>query len=257
MSNSVLYNKTFKVPFDVLKHIQSVLISNPTGDGVKRAKNIVKNGVVTYQGMKRLKNFFDYYNPNTDNKSQYELAGGDLMKSFIESKLNSERDAVRRGDKIKSNYNINPNLGVKAQQTPRINEGKKEKIEKNATSIVVGKDNRILLLKRSNYPNQWMPNKWSFIGGSVEKNENPEAACKREIFEECGLDIKDMVDLFTIKRDNTMEYIFLCKYDGDELDVQLNEEHDGYGWFTTPEIKFLDTVPHLMEYLTMTFKKYD
>ena len=257
MANSELYNKTFKVPSDVLNHIQSVLVSNPSGEGVKRAKNILKSGEITYQGMKRLKNFFDYYKPNTHDKTQYELSGGDLMKNFIYSKLNSERDAVRRGDKIKKSYKTDPNLGVKAQQTPRLNEGKRKKIEKNATAIIVGEDNRILLLKRSSYPDQWMPNKWSLVGGSVEKGENPEVACKREVLEECGLEINDMVDVFAIKRDDTMEYVFACKYDGEEVDVQLNEEHDGYGWFTTAEIKYLDTVPHLMEYITLAFKKYD
>lgn len=257
MANSELYNKTFKIPPEVIEHIQVMLISNPTNDGMKRAKNITKSGVVTYQGMKRLKNFFDYYNPSEDNKIEYELAGGDLMKSFIESKLNSERSAVKRGDEIKSNYKIDPNLGTKGYGTPRLNEDKKNKLVKNATAIVVGTDNRILLLKRSSYPNQWMPNKWSLIGGSVEEGENTENACKREILEECGLEIKDMVDTFAIKRNDTLEYIFACRYNGDELDVKINKEHDGYGWFSVAEIDYLDTVPHLTEYLTLAFKKYE
>ena len=100
MANSELYDKTYKIPSEVLKRINSVLVSNPYGEGVKRAKNILKNGYLTYQGMKGLKHFFDYYNPETD-KLQYELAGGDLMKSFVERTLNANRDAVKRGDKIK------------------------------------------------------------------------------------------------------------------------------------------------------------
>jgi 8-oxo-dGTP pyrophosphatase MutT (NUDIX family) len=203
-----------------------------------------------------LKHFFDYYNPETD-KRQYELAGGDLMKSFIDRTLNADRDAEKRGDKIKRDMSVDMNLSTRASQSPRLNEGEKNKIKKNATAVVVGKDNRFLLLKRSSYPDQWMPDKWSLIGGSVEKGENPETACKREILEECGLEINDMIDTFTIKRDDVMEYVFACRYNGESTDVELNEEHDGYGWFTFPEIDYLDTVPHLKEYLTLVFKKYD
>jgi len=30
-----------------------------------------------------------------------------------------------------------------------------------------------------------------------------------------------------------------------------------YGWFSVGEMKYLDTVPHLLEYITIAFKKYD
>lgn len=122
MANSELYNKEFKVPSNILKQIQVALIANPTGDGTKRAKNILRGGVITYHNMKRLKNFFTYFDHNNDNKGQYDLAGGNSMKSFIDSKLNSERDAVKRGDEIKDTYKINSNLGIKANQTLRLNE---------------------------------------------------------------------------------------------------------------------------------------
>jgi hypothetical protein len=60
MANKELYNKTYKIPSDVIKHIQTILVSNSHGEGVKRAKFMLKNGVLTYQSLKRLKNFFDY-----------------------------------------------------------------------------------------------------------------------------------------------------------------------------------------------------
>ena len=258
MANSELYNKTFKIPPDVLKHVQTYLVSNPTGDGVKRAKFMLKNGSMTYQALKRLKNFFDYFNPNTDDKSQYELAGGDLMKSFIDRTLNSERDAVKRGDEIKSMYKTDPNLGTKAYKTPKLNEEKNNDLKKNAVAIIVNNDNKILLLKRSDYPDQWMPNKWSLVGGAIEKGESPEKACKREVEEETGLEIDKFADSFTIKRhEDSIENVFIAKYDGDSTDIRLNDENVSYGWFSTPEMKFLDVVPHLMEYITISFKKYD
>ena len=54
--NSQLYDKTYPVPPDVLRGIQTALMSTPQGDGVKRAKTLLKNGAITYQAMKRLKN---------------------------------------------------------------------------------------------------------------------------------------------------------------------------------------------------------
>lgn len=257
MANSELYNKTFKIPSDVLKYIQSVLVSNPTGEGVKRAKNILKSGVITYQGMKRLKNFFDYFNPNIDDKAQYELAGGDLMKSFVESKLRSERDAVKRGDEIKGSYKIDPNLGTKAYQSPRLNEEKKD-LKKNVVAIIVNNDNKILLLKRSDYPDQWMPSKWSLVGGAIDKGETPEKACKREVEEETGLVVDKFADSFSIKRhQDSIENVFIAKYDGEPTDINLNDENISYGWYSVPEMNYLDTVPHLVEYIVLAFKKYD
>ena len=258
MANSELYDKTFRIPSDVLKHIQAVLVSNPTGEGVKRAKNLTKSGVITYQGMKRLKNFFDYFNPNTDDKTQYELAGGDLMKSFIDRTLNTERDAVKRGDKIKSMYKTEPNLGTHATQSPRLNEEEKKELKKNAVGIIINNDYKILLLKRSDFPDQWMPNKWSLVGGAIEKGESPEKACKREVEEETGLEVKKIISSFTIKRHkNSIENIFLIKYDGEPTDINLNDENVSYGWYSVPEMKFLDTVPHLIEYIVLAIKDYE
>jgi|GEM_PF-536788 len=276
--NSELYNKTFSVPSDVIKYIQTALVSNPTGEGVKRAKFIVKNGVLTYQELKRLKNFFDYFNPQSGNKVQYTLAGGDLMRVFIEKTLASERHAVESGQKIKQDMTANPNSELKPYQTPRLNETgiehlvrtvdgeiiqkiineAKEDLKKNAVAIIVNNDNKILLLKRADDKEIWMPNKWALVGGAIEKGESPEQAVKREIQEETGLEIKDFVNSFSIQRNtDSVEHLFACRYSGEPTDIKLNDENTNYGWYDTSEMKFLDTVPHLMEYITLTFKKYE
>jgi len=259
MANSELYDKNFQIPSNIINYIQTKLIANPQGNGIKRAKNIVKNRYMTYQGLKRLKNFFDYFNPQTQNKVQYELAGGELMKSFVDRILNSERDAVKRGDEIKRDVSVDSNLGIKPfKSKTKLNEIN-NKINKNVTIIIVNEENKILLLKRSDYPDQWMPSKWALVGGAVDVNEKPEEAIKREIIEETGLEIDEIMNTFTIKKnvDDSIEFVYVCKYSGDSSEIDLNEEHSGYGWFSIDEIKELDTVPHIMEYLTLSFKKYD
>lgn len=263
--NSELYGKTYNVPPEVLKSIRATLITNPTGEGVKRAKYVLKNGSVTYQELKRLKNFFDYFNPETDSKTQYALAGGDLMKSFIDTTLNADRDAVKRSKEVKQSYNVDPNLGVRAFQTPQLTEvekknKKKEELQKNAIAVIVDNDNKILLLKRGKGA-PWMSEKWGLVGGGIEKGETPQQAVEREIFEEIGLEIKNFVKTFSIQRNpDSVEHIFACRYDGEPTDIKVDTtENTNYGWYDIDEMNYLDIVPNLIEYVTLAFtgKKYD
>jgi 8-oxo-dGTP diphosphatase len=257
MANQELLNKTYRIPPDVLKGIQATLVSNPTGEGVKRAKFMLKNGAVTYQVLKRLKNFFDYFNLETGDKAQYALAGGDAMKAFIERTLASDRNAIKQSKKIKQDMTANPNSEMRPYRPAKLNEDKKE-LKKNAVAVIVNEDNKILLLKRSDEPKQWMPSKWALVGGAIEKGETPEKACKREIEEETGLDVKKFVKSFSIQRNpDSIEHIFACRYNGDPTEITLNDENTNYGWYDVDEMGYLDTVPHLIEYITLAFKKYE
>ena len=261
MANSKLLNKQYQIPPDVLKGIQTALVSNPNGNGVKRAKFILKNGTVTYQAMKRLKNFFDYFNPQTSNNAEYYLAGGELMKNFVETTLASDRAGVAQSKKAKELYRDDPNSELHAYQTPRLNEVKKDKkedLKKNAVAVIVNADNKILLLKRSDAPKIWMPKKWALVGGAIEKGESPQQAVEREILEETGLEIKKFVKTFSIQRNpDSIEHIFACRYKGEPTDVTLNEENTNYGWYDVDEMQYLDIVPNLVEYIVLCFKKYD
>jgi 8-oxo-dGTP diphosphatase len=253
--NQYLKDKQYKIPQEVLKSINVALISNPNNDGIKRAKYLLKNGSITYQEMKRLKNFLDNFNTTPENQMQYYLAGGDLMKSFIDRTLNADRNAVKQSKEVKQMYDVDPMLGTKPTQTPRLNEDKKE-LKKNAVAVIVDSDNKILLLKRSSKPNIWQPSKWGLVGGEIEKGETPQQAIEREIKEETNLEINKFTKSFSIQKNpDSIEHVFACRYDGDPTDIRLNEENSNYGWYDIDEMKFLDIVPHLIEYITMVFKK--
>ena len=260
MANGELLNKQYRISPDILKGIQMTLITNPQGEGVKRAKYLLKNGSISYQEMKRLKNFFDYFNPQTGDKMQYTLAGGDLMKSFIDRTLNVDRNAVQQSKKVKQMYSVDPMLGTKPTQTPRLNEDEKKKeLKKNAVAVIVDNDNKILLLKRGNKAS-WMPSKWSLVGGTIDKDENPKQAIEREIKEETNLDINKFTKSFSIQRNpDSIEHVFACRYDGDPTDIRLNGENSNYGWYDVDEMKFLDIVPNIIEYITLAFtgKEYE
>jgi mutator protein MutT len=261
MANSQLLDKSYRIPPDVLKSIQTTLITNPQGEGVKRAKFMLKNGVITYQVMKRLKNFFDYFNPQTGDKMQYALAGGNAMRQFIETTLASDRAGVQITKDVKQDMNARPNSELNAYQAiPNLNEEKKKKdeLKKNAVAVIVDEDNKILLLKRGSNPKMWQPNKWALVGGGIERGETSEKAIKREIKEEINLDIDKFIKSFTIQRNpDSIETIFACRYKGDPTDIKLNDEHTNYGWYDVDEMEYLDIVPNLLEYINLVFTKYD
>jgi 8-oxo-dGTP diphosphatase len=253
--NQELYNKQYRIPPDILKGIEIAKASSSDGEGIKRANYLLKNGAITYQAMKRLKNFFDYFNSQTGDKMQYALAGGNPMRQFIEATLASDRAGVEMTKNVKQDMATNPNSELKPYQTPRLNEEKKD-LKKNACAVIVDGDNKILLLKRSSDPKIWQPSKWALVGGGIEKDETPEQAVKREIKEETGLDISKFIKSFSIQKNpDSIEHIFACRYDGEPTDIKLNEENTNYGWYDVEEMKFLDIVPHLIEYITMAFKK--
>ena len=258
MANQELYDKTYRIPSEVLKGIQTALVSNPQGEGVKRAKFMLKNGYLTYQAMKRLKNFFDYFNPQTNDQIQFALAGGQPMKAFIETTLNADRNAVQTGKRVRQDMTTDSKTELKPFTTASLNEEKKKKEkDKNAVAVIVNKDNKILLLKRGEKA-PWMPSKWALVGGGIEKSETPQQAVEREILEETGLELKKFTKSFTIERHaDSIEHIFACRYNGEPTDITLDDENSNYGWYDVSEMEYLEIVPHLIEYITLVFKKYE
>jgi len=255
MANQELYDKRYPIPDNIINNVRGMLVSYPTQEGKNRAKNIVNNRYLTYQAMKKLKHEMK----SMDKQGvQYQLAGGNDMEVFIDNTLNQDRAGVERSKEARRDVAPAPTADLRTYQTPRLNEEKKE-LDKNAVAVIVNNDNKILLLKRSDYPKQWMPDKWALVGGSIEKGESAEEACKREIKEETGLEIKDFIESFTIQRhENSEETVFACRYDGDPTDIDLDmKENVKYGWYDVSEMEYLDTVPHLIEYITLVFKKYD
>ena len=61
----------------------------------------------------------------------------------------------------------------------------KKKTKETATALIETSDGLYLLGKRKD------TNKWSFVGGGLEKNEAPKKAMEREALEEIGLNIQN------------------------------------------------------------------
>jgi 8-oxo-dGTP diphosphatase len=113
--------------------------------------------------------------------------------------------------------------------------------------IIRREDGKILVLKRSNKDDH-KPGVWETVGGGMDREETPQAALKREVLEETGLEVTlvEPFNVFAFKKD-TVEFkvgiTFLCEYLSG--DVVLSDEHNEYRWINPKEFSEMESVPSL------------
>lgn len=101
-----------------------------------------------------------------------------------------------------------------------------------AGAIIRDKQGRVLLLKHRFRPGTG----WGLPGGFIKEGEQPEAALRRELREEVGLEL-DQVELFTtraFKRPHQIEILFKASAHNDTK--QLNFEIETASWFSPDEL---------------------
>lgn len=125
-----------------------------------------------------------------------------------------------------------------------------------ATACVVNKqDNTILFIHHKKL------NKWLFVGGHIELNEDPETAVCREVKEETNLDItllgerypreEDFIKPFALQRNVVkddhvhMDLFYIAIANNPEQIKAKEDEVLNYKWFTKEEIMSsnFDTFP--------------
>ncbi len=113
--------------------------------------------------------------------------------------------------------------------------------------IIKRNDGKILVLKRSETDDH-KPGVWETVGGGMDREETPQEALQREIFEETSLTVNvgQPFNVFTFKKD-TGEFkvgiTFLCEYVGGE--VKLSHEHSNFRWIDPKEFAQMESVPSL------------
>lgn len=125
-----------------------------------------------------------------------------------------------------------------------------------ATACIVDKENKSIL-----FIHHKKLNKWLFVGGHIEENEDPETAVCREVKEETNLDITLLGDRYPREEDFIRPFalqknvvkgnhihmdIFYIALANDPTQIETQEDEVlNYKWFTKDEIlnaKF-DTFP--------------
>lgn len=107
-TNNELKNRKFPLPDGIRKILQQTLNSytgDKTVDGYKRLNNILGMDSISYQEMKRIKNFFDHY-MGTDKSAEFILNGGEPMKVWVNNTLNTATKAVHDFKQAKKDAGI-------------------------------------------------------------------------------------------------------------------------------------------------------
>ena len=114
---------------------------------------------------------------------------------------------------------------------------------KVAVVVLVSESDRLLFVQRGAEP---QIGKWCFPGGYVDRGEQVEAAARREVREETGLQvqIKRLIGLYSLEANPVIVAAYLGSVHGGEL-VAGTDAQDA-GWFAAndlPELAF----PHNMK----------
>lgn len=94
-----------------------------------------------------------------------------------------------------------------------------------AKVVIIDDDNRVLMLKRSNYMDKFAGD-WDLPGGHIQVGEDLETGLKREVKEETDLSISNI--FFVSKIDNL--HFYFCDYN--QKPIKLSHEHTGFRFFS-------------------------
>ena len=111
MANQELQGYSWEMPEKLKEHLRrtmSVYKGDKNVDGYKRLQNLIDDSNITYERLKRIKNFFDNHKTvsvsHVDDKKQdteFILNGGSIMKNWVNDTLNKARQGVGAPKKAK------------------------------------------------------------------------------------------------------------------------------------------------------------
>jgi 8-oxo-dGTP diphosphatase len=107
------------------------------------------------------------------------------------------------------------------------------KTQEGATSaVIINENNEILFLKRSE-SDDFMPGNWDVPGGGLDYGEDLEAGLRREVMEECGIEIEILktltVSTYFMDEVQRIDVTYLCRGINTE-NLKLSSEHSDHLW---------------------------
>jgi 8-oxo-dGTP pyrophosphatase MutT (NUDIX family) len=111
-----------------------------------------------------------------------------------------------------------------------------------STVVYAERGDEILLLQRAE--GSALAGEWFLPGGMVERDEDPEAGARRELFEESGLEIDGELEMVSCYRmfiygHDVLQLSFRGKVA--ERDVEISHEHTGARWVKASDMRALLT----------------
>ncbi|NNF99359.1 MAG: NUDIX domain-containing protein [Desulfobacteraceae bacterium] len=112
-------------------------------------------------------------------------------------------------------------------------------------AMIIRKQDRVLLGKRKNAHGDGT---WAFPGGHLEYGESIEACARREVMEECGIEIQNLSfgpftnDIFEVENKHYITLFVLAEVASGEPTVKEPDKCDAWEWVdweTMPQPLFL------------------
>lgn len=97
MANSTLQGYVWEVPEELLNHLSRIMKAyrgNQNVEGYQRLRTILNDKKLSYEQLKRVKNFFDSFGGGK-NDTEYVLNGGTKMRYWVNDTLNRAREGVK------------------------------------------------------------------------------------------------------------------------------------------------------------------
>ena len=97
--NSKLYDRKAKLPKSLIDHLSKsfeMVEADSNVEGFNRNQDLRGSGIITYQQLKRVKNWFDGFDGNKED-APFVLNGGDRMNKWCDHVLNHWRTVEKDG----------------------------------------------------------------------------------------------------------------------------------------------------------------
>lgn len=127
-------------------------------------------------------------------------------------------------------------------------EAKQDEIDRLTVRAIIEENGKTLYLKRSDTAPE-KAGMYEFPGGRVEAQEALDAALRREVLEETGLTVTDIIDCIGCcdyvggQGEQVREFIFYVVTKPGK--AKISSEHESLAWFTLPETYDAPIIDHM------------
>ena len=140
--NKDLYGHTVPLPEEVVGYLGQCFNAangaNNSTEGYKRNQELRDKKEITYQQLKRMKNWFDNFNGH-ENDLPFILNGGHYVKGWVDNTLGTMRNGTELSKEIKSivlpNQFIQPHEKNDLTNQNRPSQSHKSSVNRHATAI--------------------------------------------------------------------------------------------------------------------------